>query len=95
MDKKQELLNFLTAELFNPVLDSPYASPQLKYDFSHTLETLKSFSAEGILFYIWNTLANTESQMIWSNRLLDEGFYNYDHALSTFKQHFTYDWLSS
>lgn len=93
MDKKQELLDFLREELFNPVIDSPYTSSQLKYDFSHMLLLLKDFSAEGILLYVWNSLASTEVKMVLANRLMDEGFYNYDEILNTFKEHFTYEWL--
>ncbi len=95
IEKKQELLNFLQAELFNPVISSPYASQALKDDFNHILSTLSLFSAEGILLYVWNMLANEEVQMVFDNRLLDEGFSNYHHAVNTFKSQFTYDWLLS
>lgn len=93
MNKKQELLNFLQKELFNPIIDSPFISSELKYDFLSILETIKNFSAEGILLYVWNMMANDEVQMIFSNRLMDEGFYNYSDLLDTFKNHFTYEWL--
>ena len=95
MEKKQQLLNFLHEELFNPILHSPYASSQLKHDFEHTEQMLKDFSAEGILFYIWNSFANKEVEMILSNRLMDEGFHSYEHVLNTFKHEFTYEWLLS
>lgn len=95
MNKKQELLDFLQKELFNPVIDSPYVSSELKYDFIGILNTLKNFSAEGILLYFWNMMANNEVQMIFSNRLMDEGFYSYPDLIHTFKDHFTYEWLSS
>jgi hypothetical protein len=95
MNKKQELLNFLQEELFYPVILSPYMSEELKYDFATILETIKHFSAEGILLYFWNMMANDEVQMIFSNRLMDEGFYNYSALVDTFKHHFTYEWLIS
>ncbi|WP_069998741.1 hypothetical protein [Cellulosilyticum sp. I15G10I2] len=95
MNKKQELLDFLQAELFNPIIDSPYISPEIKYDFLTILDTLKNFSAEGILSYFWNMMANDEVQMIFSNRLMEEGFYNYPELVDTFKSHFTYEWLLS
>lgn len=95
MDKKQELLDFLQEELFNPVINSPFVSSELKYDFITILDTIKHFSAEGILLYFWNMMANDEVQMIFSNRLMDEGFYNYTELLGTFKNHFTYEWLLS
>ena len=95
MNKKQELLEFLQQELFNPIIDSPYVSLELKYDFITILDTLRNFSAEGILLYFWNMMANEEVQMIFSNRLMDEGFYNYPDLVTTFKNHFTYEWLLS
>lgn len=95
MDKKQQLINFLQDQLFNPVLHSPYASSQLKADFRSTLRLLEQFSAEGILCYIWNTLASAELEPVLAHRLEDEGFNNYHAILNTFKQRFTYDWLIS
>ncbi len=95
MDKKQQLLNYLNNELFTPILQSPYTSSQLKYDFEHTRQTLQEFSAEGILFYVWNTFGSPELERVLSNRLIDEGFLNYGDALSTFKNQFTYEWLLS
>ena len=95
MNKKDELLDFLQKELFDPIINSPYASSELKYDFMTTLETLKNFSAEGILLYFWNMMASDEVQMIFSNRLIEEGFDNYTSLVNTFKNHFTYEWLLS
>ncbi len=95
MNKKEQLLNFLDENLFNPIILAPYVSSQLKKDFSHTREMLKDFSAEGILYYMWNTFANKDSEIIISNRLMDEGFKLYDQVLTTFKQEFSYEWLLS
>ena len=95
MDKKEQLLQYLNSQLFSPVLESPYASSQLKYDFEHTRQTLEEFSAEGILFYIWNSFANCDAQIVLANRLLDEWFINYEHTLDQFKNEFTYEWLMS
>lgn len=95
MDKKQQLLHYLDSELFAPVLHSPYASSSLKQDFKHTREILEDFSAEGILYYIWNNYANHDTQLLLSDRLLDEGFVNCNKTLDHFKTQFTYDWLLS
>lgn len=95
MNKKQELLNYLQNELFNPIIYSPNTSAELKYDFITILDTITHFSAEGILLYFWNMMANDEVKMIFTNRLMDEGFYNYPELIENFKDHFTYDWLLS
>lgn len=95
MNKKQLLIDYLDSNLFIPIMYSPHASHQLKHDFQHTRDLLYEFSAEGIINYVWNMLGNKEVEMIFSNRLMDEGFYNYDQVLHEFKHEFTYDWLMS
>ena len=95
MNKKQILIDYLDSNLFIPIMCSPHASDQLKYDFQHTRSLFNEFSAEGIINYVWNMLGNNEVKMILSNRLIDEGFYNYDQVIDTFKHEFTYDWLMS
>lgn len=95
MNKKQLLMDYLDSNLFIPIMYSPHASHQLKHDFQHTRDLLYAFSAEGIINYVWNMLGNKEVEMILSNRLIDEGFNNYEQILSEFKHKFTYDWLMS
>jgi len=95
MNKKQLLIDYLDSNLFIPVMCFPHASPQLKYDLQHTRSLFDEFSAEGIINYMWNMLANKEVEMILLNRLMDEGFYNYNQVISKFKDEFTYDWLMS
>lgn len=94
MNKKQQMLDFLQEYLFAPVIHSPYTSSQLKSDFDHTWETLQSFSEKGILAYVWNILACIEIETVISNRLMDEGFNNFNQIIDTFKHEFTYEWLS-
>lgn len=95
MNKKQLLMDYLDSNLFIPIMYSPQASPQLKLDFEHTRALFSVLSAEGILNYVWNMLANDEVKMIFSNRLMDEGFFYYGQFLEEFKHEFTYDWLMS
>ena len=95
MNKKQQLLNFLNANLFEPIISSPYASSQLKNDFLSMREMLKDFSAKGILYFVWNSLANKESEVILYHRLVDEGFDLYKQTLDIFKKEFSYEWLIS
>lgn len=95
INKKQQIIDYLDSNLFKPIIYSPYASQQLKHDFKYMRDLLDQFSAEGILNYIWNMLGNKEVEAVLSNRLMDEGFYNYDHILDEFKHEFTYDWLLS
>lgn len=95
MSKKQQLLNFLNANLFEPIISSPYASSQLKDDFLSMREMLKDFSAKGILYFVWNTLANKEAEAILHHRLVDEGFDVYTSTFDIFKKEFSYEWLMS
>ncbi len=94
-DKKQLLIEYLDDNLFIPILYSPRASFQVKHDFQHTRDLLQMFSAEGILNFVWNMLGSADMEIIFSNRLTDEGFCNYDEILDQFKSEFTYDWLMS
>lgn len=94
-DKKQLLIEYLDNNLFIPILHSPHASYQIKHDFQHMRDLLPIFSAQGILNFVWNMLANSETKVIFSNHLTDEGFDNYTQILDAFKNEFTYDWLMS
>ena len=95
MSKKDELLHFLENRLFEPILSSPIASDELKYDFSSMKSTINQFSTEGILRYFWTTMTNDEVQMVFTDRLEDEAFIDFTAFLNDFKSYFTYDWLRS
>lgn len=95
MNKKQLLIQYLDDNLFIPILHSPHVSYQVKHDFQHIRDLLQDFSAKGILNFVWNVLGNADSEIIFYNRLIDEGFSNYNEVLATFKNKFTYDWLIS
>lgn len=95
MTKKEELLTFLNKKLFNPILQSPYASNELKHDFQHMSSTISTFSVEGILIYFWTTMTNVEAQMIFSNCLEDDDLLDFSSFLQEFKGYFTYEWLRS
>lgn len=95
MNKKEELLTFLNQQLFDPILQSPYASDELKCDFQHMLTTISNFSVEGILIYFWTTMTNSEMQMIFSHRLEEEVSLDFHLFLNTFNSYFTYEWLRS
>lgn len=95
IDKKQLLIDYLDTHLFTPILYSPNASYQIKHDFQHTRDLFQFFSAEGIINFVWNTLGSKDCESILANRLMDEGFSQYNEILDHFKQKFTYDWLMS
>lgn len=95
MNKKQLLMDYLDSNLFIPIMCSPHASYQLKHNLQHTRSLFNKFSAEGIINYIWNMFGNKDVEIILTNRLIDEGFYNYNQVINEFKYEFTYDWLTS
>lgn len=95
MTKKEQLLDFLNTNLFDPILCSPYSSDELKYDFNYMYNTIKNFSVEGILIYFWTTMANSEVQMIFVHRLEEEDLLDFNKFLTQFKTYFTYEWLRS
>ena len=95
MDKKQQLLDYLEQNLFKPILSAPYTSYQLKEDFLYVQQTIKDFSAQGILYYVWNILANKDIAPLMADRLNDEGFTSYNQILNNFKTEFPYEWLTS
>lgn len=95
MSKKQQLLNFLNENIFDPIISAPYASSQLKDDFLSMKEMLKNFSAKGILSFVWTSLFNEENEVILCNRLVDEGLHCYTSVITTFKKNFSYEWLRS
>lgn len=95
MNKKEEMLSFLTNEFFYPILQSPHASCSLKSDLKDIFRPLQHYSAEGIMLHLWNTLLDNTNKTILFHRLADEGFASYADALNTFEKEFTYHWLKS
>lgn len=93
MNKKDELLTFLSTNLFDPIFNSPYVSDELKYDFNYMFKTISKYSVEGIVIYFWTTLTNTELQLIFSHRLEEENILEFDSFFKEFKDYFTYEWL--
>lgn len=93
MTKKEELLYFLQDNLFKPILNSPLASSELKFDFSSMFTTIKDFSAEGIVLYFWTTMDHEEVHIVFSERLSYETSIDFPTFINEFKRQFTYDWL--
>ncbi len=56
LKKKNEILAFLTNNIFQPILDSPSSSTELKQGVRYTIMRIEQLDAEGIIHYYWSAI---------------------------------------
>ena len=95
MSKKQELMNFLSLHVFNPVLDSPSASKELKSGINLTIARMNQRDAMGMVQYFWSAVIGTERSIGFAHRMRQEGFTRFEEVLEEFRVRFDDDWLRS
>ena len=94
-NKKQQLLDFLDANLFIPINYSSDVSEQVRESFNGIHDTLTTLTPEGIINFFWNTLGSSEIRPVISHCLMEEGIDDYNDVVSDFKMAFTSDWLNA
>lgn len=95
MTKKDEVLAYLHAKVFEPVLDSPKASKELKAGINLTIARLKQRDAAGIVHYFWAAVTGTERSIGFAERMKKEGFVRFEEVLEEFRVKFDDKWLRS
>lgn len=95
MTKKDEILEFLSENVFDPILTSKTASKELKAGVNLTIARLKQRDAVGIAQYFWAAIAGTDRSTKFAKRMKDEGFTRFEEVRKKFKKKFDDEWLSS
>ena len=94
MTKEDEVMQFLSKRVFEPILHSPDASESLKRGVRLTITRMKQLKAKGMLKYYWSSVAGTEHSAGFSAKMRDEGFTRFEDVIEEFRAPFTDDWLN-
>lgn len=95
MTKEQELMNFLQERVFQPVLDSPTASRELKSGVNLTIARMNQREASGMVHYFWSAIVGTERSIGFAHRMRQEGFARFEEVLEELRVRFNDAWLRS
>lgn len=89
MIKEQEILDFLEAKLFNPILQSPSTTERFKSATRGLRLQMKQRDAQRMIQYFWNTVADTKAKHTNYGRMLqNEGFPEFEELLNDFRVRF-------
>ncbi|MDP4125867.1 MAG: hypothetical protein Q8912_02855 [Bacillota bacterium] len=89
MTKEQEILDFLEANLFNPILQSPSKNERFKTATRGLRLRMKQRDAQGMIQYFWNTVVNTNAKHANYGRMLrNAGFPEFEEVVNNFRVRF-------
>lgn len=93
--KKQEILDFLHEQVFDPILESSLASSTLKRGVNYTIMRLERRDAPGIIQYYWSAISGTENSTRFARLMRLEGFTRFEEVIDDFRDRFNDEWLRS
>lgn len=93
MTKEQEILTFLHQKVFDPILNSPTASKELKSGVNITIARMQRLPANKIVQFYWSAVSGTDQSISFSKRMKEEGFTRFEDILEEFRVRFDDKWL--
>ena len=93
--KEDEVMQFLSERVFDPILHSPDASESLKRGVRLTITRMKQLKATGMLKYYWSSVVGTQRSPGFAAKMRNEGFNRFEDVIEEFRARFTDGWLSS
>ena len=91
--KEAEIMDFLRARIFDPILQSPQASEKLKQGVRYTIMRMEQRNAEGMVKYYWSAIVGTERSISFAALMRQEGFARFEEALEEFRVRFNDEFL--
>jgi len=95
MTKEQEIMDFLSENVFNPILNSSAASEALKKGVRYTIMRLNNLDAEGMRSYYWSAIVGTDRSTEFARQMRSEGFTRFEEVIDEFRDRFNDRWLRS
>ncbi|MCK5581757.1 MAG: hypothetical protein KAJ18_10860 [Candidatus Omnitrophica bacterium] len=93
MTKEEEILDFLSQNVFDPILSSPQASKELKNGVNYTIMRLKQRDAVGMVSYYWSAIVGTEKSTEFARQMRQEGFTRFEEVIDEFRDRFNDNWI--
>ena len=94
MSKEDELMDFLHKKVFDPVLESKNASPNIKSGVNLTIARMNRLSADKMVQYFWSSIVGENSKM-FASQMKAEGLPRFEDVLEEFKERFNDEWINS
>jgi hypothetical protein len=94
MTKEQEILSYLHEHVFDPILNSPDASSELKKGVNYTIMRLTQLDAAGMVHYYWSAIVGTDRSVGFAKQMRAEGFTRFEEIIDGFRDRFSDDWLN-
>lgn len=95
MTKEDEIMAFLTMNVFDPILQSDRASERLKKGVRLTMMRMRERDAAGMRSYYWSAISGTERSTTFATEMRKEGFSRSEECLEEFRSRFDDKWLRS
>ena len=95
MIKEQEVIDFLSQNVFEPILNSSAASDALKKGVRYTIMRLNNLDAEGMVSYYWSAIVGTEKSTEFARQMRTEGFTRFEEVIDEFRDRFNDSWIRS
>jgi hypothetical protein len=93
--KEDEVMQFLSDRVFDPILHSPEASESLKKGVRRTIIRMKQLKATGMLKYYWSSVSGTDHSPAFAVKIHHEGFTRFEDVIEEFRARFTDEWLNT
>ena len=92
MTKEQEVIDYLDAKIFNPILHNPTAPEKIKSGIRITKARMGKLPANTMVQYFWSALA-TDNGIAFSKHIKAEGLTRFEDILEDFRERFGSTWL--
>ncbi len=89
MTKEDEILKFLSENVFNPILTSKKASKKLKSGVNLTIMRLKRLDASGMVRYFWSAISGTPRSIEFAKQMKKEGVTRFEEVIDKFRETFS------
>lgn len=89
MTKEEEILNFLSENVFQPILTSKTASRKLKSGVNLTIMRLKKLNASGMVKYFWSAISGTPRSIEFAKQMKKEGVTRFEEVIDEFRERFS------
>ncbi|UDQ90473.1 hypothetical protein LJE71_05555 [Xanthobacter autotrophicus] len=86
--KERQIMDFLSERVFDPILQSPSASAELKQGVRYTIMRLEERDARAMVHYYWSAIIGTEKSVGFAARMRAQGFGRFEEALEEFRIRF-------
>ncbi len=93
MKKEEEIMAFLSKNVFDPILNSNKASKELKQGVRLTIMRLSERDASGMRNYYWSAIVGTDKSTRFARLMKKEGFNRFEEVIDEFRERFNDAWI--